>query len=69
MIDSGGILIVLLAAILALFWWRVRGHGLDGQLERDLRFHRRVHAAIAKLARGGTWNEVKQAMAQDDTDG
>ncbi len=66
MIDSGGLLIVLLVAILALFRWRMRRQDFDGLLDRDLRFHHRVHAAMAKLSRGGTWKEYKQAMAEEE---
>ncbi len=63
--DSGWILFVLLAALLALFWKRRAGCSLDELLERDAAFHHQVHRVLKKHPAGGTWQQYVTWMREE----
>ena len=44
--ESGYLLYVLLAALLALFWRQVRGQSFDDLLSRSARDHHHVHRVL-----------------------
>lgn len=65
LIGSGGILYLLLAALLVLFVLKGRPFVLDRLLERDARKHHHVQAVIGKHPRGGAWREHRRWMTEE----
>jgi hypothetical protein len=66
MIESGMILYVLLFAILALLWSRVRGLSFEALLERSGREHHRVHGVLAKHPGGGAWRDYTGWLREEE---
>ena len=57
---------ILLVAILALMWFRVRGRlTFDHTLALDLHLHHQVHRVIARHRHGGTWSENSAWMRDE----
>ncbi len=64
--ESGFLLYVLAAALLALFRHQVRGQSFDDLLARAARDHHHVHPVLAKHPQGGTWQEHKDWLREAD---
>jgi hypothetical protein len=63
--NSGLILYVMFAALLALFWRQVRGKSFDDLMEKDSSLPYQVHRVIHKHSRGGTWQEFQAWMQEE----
>jgi hypothetical protein len=63
----GVILYLLLAAIIVMFWLKIRKKSLDDLLEQSNRDHHHVQKVIAKHSYGGSWNEHQQWMKEEDS--
>ncbi|MCH8155516.1 MAG: hypothetical protein IH786_09695 [Proteobacteria bacterium] len=57
--ESGFLLYVLVAALLALFWRQLRGQSFDDLLARAARDHHHVHRVLAKHPKGGAWHDYQ----------
>lgn len=64
--ESGFLLYVLAAALLALFRRQVRGQSFDDLLARAARDHHHVHRVLAQHPQGGTWQEHKDWLREAD---
>ncbi len=62
MITLGVVLYTILALLLLLFWYRVRGKSHDDLMRQDLLLHEQVHRVIHNYPHGGTWREFTRAM-------
>lgn len=65
MFESGGILYVLLAALLYMFRRHTRGCSLEDLLERSERDHHAVHAVLARHPRGGSWPQFRRWLREE----
>jgi len=63
--NSGLILYVMFAALLALFWRQVRGKSFEDLMDQDTSLHHQVHRVIHKHPRGGTWQEFQAWMQEE----
>ena len=59
---GGYLLYLVVAALLVLFWWHVRGLSFDALLARAIQQHHLVHRVLAKHPDGGTWHEHQDWM-------
>lgn len=66
MTVSGVVLYLLAVAIAFVFWRKVRGRSLDDLLVRSGERHRRVHRVLARHPGGGTWQEFRAWMREDE---
>ena len=62
--ESGFLLYVLVAALVALFRRQVRGQSFDDLLARAARDHRHVHRVLAKHPQGGSWKAYQAWMRE-----
>ncbi len=62
--ESGFLLYVLVAALLALFRRQLRGQSFDDLLARAARDHHHVHRVLAKHPLGGCWKEIQAWMRE-----
>ena len=62
--ESGLLLYLLVAALLALFWAKVRGKSFDDLLVQAAREHHHVLRVLERHPRGGTWKEHKTWMGE-----
>ncbi|NIR32763.1 MAG: hypothetical protein GWN84_26390 [Gammaproteobacteria bacterium] len=67
MIDSGGILYILLAVIVYMFWRRSHGMSLEELLDRSGHEHELVRSVHERHPRGGPWREYRRWMAEQET--
>jgi hypothetical protein len=64
--NSGLILYVMFAALLALFWRQVRGKSFDDLMDEDSSLHHQVHRVICFGSRAGgcgPWRGVQKYCA------
>ena len=64
MFHNGTILYLFLFALLARFWWRVRGLSFNELLDRSAQEHHVVLDVAMKHPRGGTWKQHQRWMQE-----
>jgi hypothetical protein len=61
--DYGWTLLVVLAALLVMFWVKIRGKSFDDMLDHGGHEHHKVAEMTGKFPRGGTWRQVRDLIS------